>query len=423
MSETKRRYDIAVIGAGVIGSASAFRLAQGGRSVLLCDRNEPGRGCSYGNAGNIATEEIFPLTSIKTLMETPGYLLQKDPPLKIRARYAAKVAPWLARFVWAARPAAFRRGTKALASLQARARDDFMKLAKDAGAGALARAAGSIMLVERAGSVAAVKKHLAALGAHGVPAEWLEPAAVYQRLGQTTPPLAGAAYFPGTGHVADPFAVVTALAKSAEAAGAEFKRCAVASVARADDGYVLLTSEGEIHARSILIAAGAWSKPLVKSLGFDVPLDTERGYHLMAEGAMAPFDIPVASYERKVIMTPMERGVRITGAIELGGLELPEDAARYPMLERALKALAPTVERSRLSRWMGFRPSLPDLLPVIGLAPGEPSLMFAFGHQHLGLTLSGVTAEIVRCLVHDEAPPVDLAPFRIDRFAGARGQR
>ncbi|MFQ5562537.1 MAG: NAD(P)/FAD-dependent oxidoreductase [Parvularculaceae bacterium] len=420
MSDPQRQFDIAVIGAGVIGSACALRLAQSGKSVILCDRGAPGKRCSFGNAGHLTTEEIFPLPSIATLMTAPGYLLQEDPPLTIRARYALKIAPWLARFAWASRPAAHRRGTQALLSLQARARNDFLRLAKDAGAGDLVRADGSLLLVERAGSVAAVKKHIDALHAHGVAAEWLDPAGAHERLGRRTPALSGAVYYPGAGHVVDPLAIVESFADAAVGAGAQFRRCNVAGVARGGGGYILLTSAGEIGARAVVIAAGAWSRPLLKSLGFDVPLDTERGYHLMAEGASTTCAIPAASHERKVIVTPMAHGVRITGAIEFGGLELPEDAARYPALERALNALAPEVDTSRISRWMGFRPSLPDLLPVIGPAPGEPNLLFAFGHQHVGLTLSGVTAEIIRCLIDGAPPPVDLAPFRVERFARAR---
>lgn len=416
MKQPSIEYDIAVVGAGVVGAACAFRLAQGGRSVALLDRDEPGRACSFGNAGHLGTDHIFPLPSLSALMATPGYLLSKDAPLKIPARYALQIAPWLARFVWASRPSAFQRGTEALKSLLGRSMDDFLNLARDAGIVDLCRTDGHLMLVERAGSIREVKKLIADSTAHGVPVTWLEPDAAYELIGRRSPDIVGAAHFTGTGHVKSPFGIVQAFANAAVAAGADLQRSEIVSIERTSRGYTLKSHQGDIRAKSVLITAGVWSKSIVASLGFNVPLDTERGYHLMAEGGETSFRIPVSSFERKVIITPMVQGVRITGAIEFGGTKLPEDTNRYQILERTLDHLAPEVDRTRMSQWMGFRPSLPDLLPVIGCAPGEPNLLFAFGHQHLGLTLSGVTAEIVRCLAYNEATPIDLAPFRIERF-------
>jgi len=147
-----------------------------------------------------------------------------------------------------------------------------------------------------------------------------------------------------------------------------------------------------------------------------VPLDTERGYHLTLPGVMPRFRIPVASFERKVIMTPMTIGLRMTGTVELGGLHLPPDARRFAMLEAHMKALAPSLPTAGATTWMGFRPTLPDYLPVLGRVPDGRNVIFAFGHQHLGLTLCGVTARIVADVVAGRDPGIDLAPFSPARF-------
>jgi D-hydroxyproline dehydrogenase len=174
----------------------------------------------------------------------------------------------------------------------------------------------------------------------------------------------------------------------------------------------------------VLICAGAWSKPLAASLGYYVPLDTERGYHITlapqaasGSGDRPALNRPVASGERKVIMTPMSMGLRMTGTVEFGGLHLAPDPRRYALLQRHLQALLPDANTDAASTWMGFRPSLPDHLPVLGAAPRHPNVFLAFGHQHLGLTLAGVTARIMTEVVLGRPSPIELAPYSVVRFA------
>ena len=180
-----------------------------------------------------------------------------------------------------------------------------------------------------------------------------------------------------------------------------------------------------MRCKQLVLCAGAWSKPLAASLGYHVPLDTERGYHItlgwQQQGAgldgMGRLTKPIASTERNVIMTAMAMGLRITGTVEFGGLHLPPDPRRFGLLRAQMQALLPGVDASEASTWIGFRPSLPDHLPVMGAAPRHPGVFFAFGHQHLGLTLCGVTARLVAELVAGHAPAIDMAPYRIGRFS------
>jgi len=408
---------VLVVGAGVIGLACALRIAREGRRVILVDRDEPGRGTSFGNAGHIATEQVFPLASPEVVRGSLRYLLDRESPLRIRPAYALAILPWLARFAWASRPAGFARGTEAIKSLQRTAAADLVELLGMAGAPGLIHLDGNLMLVERAESVAVAKAEIARVAEHGVRAEWLPAADVKSIAPELAAPIEGAWRFAGTGHVDDPYAVSRALAEALRAAGGEIVQAEIVAIEGDGAAFAARGSDGRtLHASNVLLSCGAFSKPLAAQLGYRVPLDTERGYHVTLPGAFPSFRVPISSFERKVIMTPMTAGLRMTGTVELGGLRLPPDPYRFAMLERHLKALVPSMPAQGMTTWMGYRPSLPDHLPVMGRAPDGRNVFFAFGHQHLGLTLSGVTARIIAAEVARRDPGIDLRPFSPARF-------
>ena len=409
--------DVLVIGAGVIGLACAFRLAQAGYKVQLIDRDPPGMGASFGNAGHIATEQIFPLASPQTLCNALRLLLEEDGALRIRASYLWAVLPWLTRFVWASRPSAFARGVAALSALQATAADDLASLLKDASASHLLHMNGHLVLIERAESLAAARTQIQDLAQHGVSTDWLTPQQVLAIAPDIAAPIQGAYLYRGTGHVDDPSAVCRALLAAITSAGSSVARGAIQQIEHRNAQFVASTDDGrQWHAKRVLLCAGAWSASLANQMGYDIPLDTERGYHITLPGTTPRFQIPVASYERSVIMTPMSCGLRMTGTVEFGGLALPPDARRFDILGGHMRALLPNLPTDTATTWMGFRPSLPDHLPVISRAPDGRELYFAFGHQHLGLTLAGVTARLVTETIRGGNADVDLAAFAVDRF-------
>lgn len=413
----KKMSDVMVIGAGVVGLACAFRLAREGHRVLLLDRQPPGMGASFGNAGHIATEQIFPMASPKMIREAMAYLFDRNSPLRIRAAYLLPILPWLARFVWCSRPSAFASGTAALLSLQQTAASDFDDLVCSANASSLFHRTGHVVLVEDAASMSAARHEQAALQAHGIACRWLPPLESQAMLPDLGVRPAGALHFTDSGHVDDPFAVCKALAGAFRQAGGSLTIAEVACVSVDEQGCKAWTVDGRrFDSRCLLIACGAWSGPLAAQLGYRVPIDTERGYQITFPGVTPQFQIPVASFERKVIMTPMSIGLRMTGTVEFGGLSLPADPHCFELLKKHCRALLPGLAAESVTTWMGFRPSLPDHLPVIGSAPGRRNLMFAFGHQHLGLTLAGVTARLIADLVAGRGSDSTLAPFAIDRF-------
>lgn len=411
------RPDVLVVGAGVIGLACAFRLARDGKKVILLDRDAPGMGASFGNAGHIATEQVFPLASPETVRGALGYLFKRESPLGIRREYAFSILPWLLRFVWAARPSAYDHGVTALSSLQRTASADMASLLKDAGASHLLKMNGHLVLVERAASVADARSEIARLGKFGIDADWISPSQLAEIAPDITVHVEGAMKFTGTGHVDDPATVCKTLQDAYLAAGGKFVRAEIARIESNSDGFSAYSlAGGKYHAHKLVLSCGAWSGALAAQLGYPVPLDTERGYHITLPGIFPRFKIPIASFERKVIMTPMSCGLRMTGAVEFGGMKLPPDPTRIALLKRHLHALVANIPLDAVTTWMGFRPSLPDHLPVLGRVPDGRNLFFAFGHQHLGLTLAGVTARIIAAQIMDRELEIDLMPFAPDRF-------
>lgn len=427
MVQTTRARDaeVIVIGGGLIGSACAFRLAQAGREVLLLNADGPEVAASYGNAGHIATEQLFPLASKEVLRQSWRYLLDAESPLRVRAAYLLPLLPWMARFVWAARTQAHLRGVAALVALQHSALADMTDLLADAGVGHLLHRNGHLEVFETLAGAKFANAQADRLLAYGVESVSLGADAVRAQAPQLNAGVQGAVQYLGSAHVEDPWAVCLGLRDALVRHGGQIRQGrAVAIVADAQHSVRVAMEDGrQLHADQVLVCAGAWSKPLAASLGYRVPLDTERGYHISVNGlpdgqGTGPRKLlrPVASNERKVIMTSMSMGLRMTGTVEFGGLKLAPDPRRFDLLTRQLQALVPGIRTADMRTWMGFRPSLPDHLPVLGAAPRHKHVFFAFGHQHLGLTLAGVTAAVMAELMQTNTSPIDLKPYAISRF-------
>jgi D-amino-acid dehydrogenase len=429
-----RDADVIVIGGGVIGAACAFRLAQAGREVLLLNADGPETAASYGNAGHIATEQLSPLASKEVLRNSWRYLLDSESPLRVRAGYLLPLLPWLARFAWAARERSYLRGVAALMALQHSALADMTDLLADAGVGHLLHRNGHLEVFETPAGGQSAHAQAERLMAYGVESLHLSTDAVRAQVPMLNTNVQGAVQYLGSGHVNDPWAVCQGLRDALVRSGGQIREGRAIRI-EADTpqaATVMLEDGSKLRGTQVLVCAGAWSKPLAASLGYYVPLDTERGYHISVNGmpsgqggghgaerfaAQAPIlQRPVASSERKVIMTSMSMGLRMTGTVEFGGLKLAPDPRRFQLLKRQLQALLPGIDTADMRTWMGFRPSLPDHLPVLGRAPRHNHVFFAFGHQHLGLTLAGVTAAVMAELMHINTSPIDLKPYAVDRF-------
>ncbi len=410
-------YDHCIIGAGIIGVSIAFRLTQAGRSVLLVDRKGIAEETSRGNAGALAFADVEPLASGGTLMKAPKWLFDPLGPLSMPIGYAPQMVPWMLRFAYASLPGPHAASTRAQVALMALARSETEALLGDAGIGHMVRRDGALYLYEGAAALKAAHPLWKERQRHGVSFEAVHG----ERLAELQPGL-GASYTHGMyvtdwWTVSDPHDYARALADAALAGGARFEIGNVAGIAPGPRSVVLTLDDGRsLEAGQVIVAGGAWSHRLTALLGDRIPLETERGYNTtLPPGA---FDLrrqlvlPADGY----VITPLATGIRVGGAVELAGLDRPPNYRRSEAMLRKSEKVLPGIKTGGGTQWMGFRPSLPDTLPVIGRSPGNPNVLYAFGHGHLGLTQSAATARLVADLALGREPAIDLRPYRPERF-------
>jgi len=407
--------DVAVVGAGIIGVTCALALARQGRRVLVIDRQAPGLGASYGNAGHLATEQVFPIADVSILKRLPAMLMDPMGPLRLDWKYLPRALPWFTRLLLNLRPAPFQRTVAGIRALNEGSLGAWQRLLASVQRPGLLKEDGSLLVFERAASRPALDALQARMRQQQVPVDFWATDAVRQAAPQLSERLQGGLFFPATGHFIDPYTVLTELVEAAKGCGVQFLQHGVLDGRLHDGGVVLNTDQGAIAARQVLLACGAHSAPLVKRLtGKQVPLDTERGYHLMLPAEQHRLPFAVTSLERKFIMTPMQGGLRLAGTVEFAGLDAPPSMARARQLHRLSQGLfSHDLDARGATEWMGFRPSLPDSLPVIDRVAGGKVLL-AFGHQHLGLTQAALTAEMVAALASGEAPAS--SAYRLARF-------
>jgi D-amino-acid dehydrogenase len=410
-----KRTEIAVIGAGVIGLCVALRLADEGHEVVVIDPATPGSGASYGNAGTIADYAIQPVGTPDVLRALPSLLFDRNSPLSIRRAALPTLAPWLLRFARQSLPGAALRNAHAIAALMAEALPGWEALADRIGGADLLQRRGCLYLYESEKAAQSARADLAFRKDLGVAVEMLDSAELIAMEPDIPQMPGGAAFFPNAVFMADPGVMVARLATAARAAGVGFITAGVEGLSR-EQGLVRLTGPGLVlAARRVVIAAGAHSKRLALMAGDRVPLDTERGYHVEWDMPTPRLSRPCCPTARGFYLCPMSGRLRVAGTVELGGLTASPSPHRIARLIEGAKAFFPDLEAPD-REWMGFRPSMPDSLPVIGPSRGGAEVIHAYGHGHVGLTLAPVTAGFVAALVSGHAPGAALMPCLPSRF-------
>jgi len=407
---------VIVVGAGVVGIACARFLQRDGNRVMVIDPREPGDGASFGNAGIIATNLVHPIAMPGILREIPRMLLDPYGPLTLRWRYLPRIAPWLWQLAKATRPDRVAAIAAGLAALAGRADNAWAELLRQAGAEDLLRRPGWLQVFSSQAAFARTTAEREVMRHHGVRFEVLGAEEIRQ-LEPALAPLCGQAlWFPDCGFVLDPKRLAERLAAAFVADGGTILRETVTGFEPADRVAAVVTDRGCHPARAVVLAAGAWSRPLAARLGARVPLDTERGYHLMFDTPEPGLRRPVLWADHHINLVPMMHGLRLTSGVEFAGLAAPPDYRRIDRLAGLARRMLPGLAAAPRSRWLGFRPSLPDSLPVLGRSRRHEGVYFAFGHQHLGVTLAAISGRVIADLAAGRDPGIDLRPYRAQRW-------
>lgn len=406
--------EIAVIGAGVVGLTIALELVDQGREVVLVDPGQPGMGASYGNAGTIAGYATSPVGTPDVLRSLPSLLFSKTSPLAIRHRALPSLAPWLLRFLWQSLPARADRNARSLAALLSDAAGRWDDLAlRVQGAGVLQRR-GCLYLYETPEAFTRAWAELDRRRALGVEVDLVGPDRLAEMEPNLPPGLGGAAFFTGATFLDDPGRMMGLIA-AAVLEKARHIQARAERLERKPDGVVIEGPGLHLHARRVVIAAGAHSRSLAAQAGDRIPLDTERGYHVEWDMESPLLSRPSCPTARGFYFCPMAGRLRVAGTVELGGLTLPPSPHRIAKLVEGARAFFPQLGKPD-REWMGFRPSIPDSLPVIGPSSGGDEVILAFGHGHIGVTLAPVTASIVANLVAGRPAGIDLGTVSPARF-------
>ena len=408
---------VVVIGAGIVGMSCATFLRRDGHDVTVIDRLPPGEGTSFGNAGMISPDTFTPIAMPGMLRKVPKWLSDPTGPLAVRWSYLPQALPWLVRWIRAGRLDRVEAASKALRALHGPAFATYRSLLGPDGFNDLVRLRGQLYLWQT-GEPSETDRIADRLRTEqGVRADVIGPDEIRQMEPTLAPGFKRGLYLPDNGSTANPHRLVNTLAHNLQGAGGRVLRAAVTAIDIGPDGVRRVeTDAGPVEADIVVVAAGAWSLRLTQKFGVRVPLETERGYHVMLPNPGPVPNRPISHRSGSFSITPMEHGLRLAGTVEIAGLDAaPDERRALILLEQARKAL-PTLNAEGMQTWMGHRPSMPDSLPVIDRAPGVPGVFLAFGHGHTGLTGAPVTGRLLADLVAGRKPVIDPKPYRATRF-------
>jgi len=413
------RTDIIVLGAGIVGTSAALHLQKRGRSVALVDRRGVGEETSYGNTGIIQREGVVPYPFPHDLVLMAKYALNMLPEANLHWRALPRIAPWLYRYWRASTPARIAATARAMRPLVERCIAEHEALMQEAGIAGALRRTGYLKVYRSAQALAAARakdEHDHAV--YGVKFEAADGgtlSALEPHLESAA--LAGGTLMPEPASVADPAGMVRAYAGLLEERGGRVLRGDAQTLQRVGGVWSVATNQGPIEAPLAVLAMGPWSDDAFRRLGYRFPFGVKRGYHMHYKPAgNAALSRPVIDAENGYVLTPTVRGIRLTTGAEFALRDAPATPAQLDRAEPLAREIFPLGERVDASPWLGRRPCLPDMLPIVGPAPGQEGLWFDFGHHHLGLTLGPVTGRLLAEMMTGEAPFTDPAPYRAERF-------
>jgi len=413
--------DVIVVGAGVVGLSAALAAQGRGLSVAVIDREGPAAGASAGNAGAFAFTDILPLASPGILRKAPRWLLDPLGPLSVPPAYALRITPWMLRFWRACAPSRVAASTTAQTALMDLSKAELDPFLAATGTGAMLRRKGNLQVYEGEAEFRASLPGWRARKEHGIEFRHMSAAEMAGLQPGLAPRFTHGTFTPGWYSIADPRLFTLALAERLVAQGGVLHTAEVTALRPVPGGVEAVTAAGGgPRGRKAVIAAGAFSHRIARGLGDRIPLETERGYNTTLPPDAFDLRTQVTFGGHGFVVSRLSTGIRVGGAVELGGLDLPPNWRRSEAMLRKAQGFLPGLKGEGGVQWMGFRPSLPDSLPVIGFSRASRDVIHAFGHGHLGLTQAAGTARLVADLLTGQPPAIDLTPFSPQRFQGRR---
>jgi D-amino-acid dehydrogenase len=415
---TEHKADVLVLGAGMVGVSAALHLQQRGRDVILLDKHElAGEETSFGNAGLIECASVFPYMFPRDFGQILQYALNKAPQVRYQFSDLPAFLPWLARYFLASSPDRALRSAMAELPLIRRSLIEHQALIAEAEVPELLRRTGWIKLFRSNTTLESAVRDLDRARQYGVEGEVLDSKAIAVREPNLTGAFTGAVYLPAPGFVPDPGGLAKAYAALFKRKGGRFVVGDAATLEQVSGGWRVAGPDGAVVAREVVVALGPWSDLVLGPLGYSIPLGIKRGYHLhLQPRGNAVLHHPVLDTDLGYLLAPMNRGIRLTTGVEFARRDAPPTPIQIEQALPRAHALFPLGEAIDAKPWMGARPCLPDMLPVIGKAPRHAGLWFDFGHQHHGLTLGPATGRLLAEIMTGETPFADPSPFAIERF-------
>ena len=411
----KKKFKIGIIGAGIQGVCNALFLQKKGFEVTLFDRDEPGRdSASYGNAGHFSPYASLQLNRTDILADVPSMLMSSTGPLALKWNYVPKMIPWFLKFVTNCSKKKMMYTAKNMHQILDLALPAYDELFDQIDVSGLVENKG-IMYIWNNKDLSSRELEIKIRDELGIDQKILKPKEIHDLEPNIKPFYHGGVFYSKARHARNPKKILLKLFDHFNKKGGKFLKLNIQDIKFDNEVPIVKSEAQEFIFDKVIITCGAFSKKFTKKLSEDIPLDTERGYHVHFKGMQNLISRPVIFLDRGFGMTPMNQGLRAVGTVELGGLKNPPSKKRIEYVIKCAKELLPKIKEHQ-DEWLGFRPTLPDFLPILGTSLKNKNIVYAFGHHHLGWTLGAITGKIISGIVAEEKTNLDLSAYSSARF-------
>ena len=408
--------NIAVIGAGIVGICSAYFLQKSGYKVTLFDHKEPGSMTSSGHACTFADYACIPVNSPTIFTDLPSMLLKQDGPLAIDFGYILKNLPWAFSFLQNCKKNRVEYIATSLANFLHHSRLSYDQLFEEVDVSQYINNNETLYLYKTQKEFQAARYSINLRKKNGVKIQELNSAEIMEMEPNITPLYYCGLIFKDSRHTINPIKVSKKIFESFLNKGGSFLNKKITAINNTKIAIEIFSENNTFNFDNIIISAGSWSKELALMIGDKFPLDTERGYHVLFENNNKLINRPIGWSQSGFYIIQIEEGIRAAGTVEIAGLNKKPNQKRLIMIEREARILLPALGKIK-STWLGFRPTLPDAMPIIGQSEKNKNVFYAFGHQHIGWTLGAVTGKVIMELVQDRKPNFDISAFSPNRFS------